>query len=160
MENVSLDCGHARGSAGWRGFGGHFYAAAPHPSRLRRATFPRGGRFWCGGTWRVQRKTHAGGGGVPPPYAWAYVPFPKLPSRIESGDPLRCGPTTRALVSNCQRRHAALPLPLGEVARRSRDGEGFPSPSPCNEPGDTQWCGSTARVSGPNCQRPLAARPD
>ncbi len=35
------------------GAGGCFYAAAPHPSRLRRATFPRGGRLGCGGTWWV-----------------------------------------------------------------------------------------------------------
>ena len=43
------------------------------------------------------------------------TPFPKLLSRIEPGDPQRCGSTARVAVSNRQRRHAALPLPLGEV---------------------------------------------
>ena len=47
-----------------------------------------------------------GGVGMPTPYE-RYVPFPKLLSRNEPGDPLRCGFTTRVSVSNRQRPLAA-----------------------------------------------------
>ncbi len=39
----------------------------------------------------------------------------------------------------------------------SRDGEGFPSPPPYNEPGDIQWRGFIARGADSHCQRPPAA---
>ena len=53
-------------------------------------------------------------GACPRPTKGSYLSL-KLPSYNEPGDPQRWRFTIRVTVSNRQRRHVALPLPLGEV---------------------------------------------
>ena len=96
--------------------------AAPHPSRLRRATFPRGGRLWCGGT----------GGGVRenPPGRRGHAPRPtkgtslllRLLSCNEPGDPLRWWSITRVAGTPLTAAARRLPLSVtfGDSSPRGR----------------------------------------
>ena len=99
--------------------------AAPHPSRLRRATFPRGGRLWCGGTWWVRRENQRGrrghapalrkarrlaspsGGGAQCAH-WAERAFPVHHPVSNRVTPQRWWSATRGAGSNCQRPPAAF----------------------------------------------------
>ena len=121
--------------------------AVPHPSRLRRATFPPGEGF--GGV-SCRMGVH--------PCPLLAVTFTLHPSSVTAiaVPPSPEGEGFGAVeLGRCRGKRTQA---AGACPRPTKGTFSFPKLLSCNEPGDTQWRRSTTRITGSNCRRRHAAR--